>query len=88
MTKAEVFSALQGLTRYGGLVENAGVIDTNVAGDNQYRLTVRVIDGNRIQYQHLYFWVLDDDGPGEAAYFEYRDLNVDPGAGFIDLFGP
>lgn len=59
----------------------------HLEGDNQYRLTVRVIDGNMIDYQHFFFWVIDDGGPGETAYFEYRDPTADPGGGRIDIFG-
>jgi len=87
MTKAEMYTALQALTRFGGQVGSAEVVDTNEEGDNQYRLTVRAIDGNRIDYQHLFFWVIDDGGAGEAAYFEYRDTVTNPGGGFIDIFG-
>ena len=87
MTKVEMFAELEALPRYRGLVSNDGVVDTNAAGDNQYRLTVRVVDGFTIDYQHLFFWVIDDGGPAEAAYFQYRDSITSAGSGFIDVFG-
>lgn len=87
MNKAEMYTALQALPRYGGDVGSAEIVDTNIEGDNQYRLTVRVIDGNMIDYQHFFFWVIDDGGPGETAYFEYRDTTANPGGGRIDIFG-
>lgn len=69
MTKAEMYTHLQGLPNYGGISEAAAIEETNAAGDNLYRLSVRVIDGLKIDYQHLYFWVVDDAGPSEAAYY-------------------
>ena len=76
MTKAEMYAHLQGLPNYGGESEPAALMETNPAGDNLYRLSVRVIEGMKIDYQHLYFWVIDDEGPSEAAYYHSSESIV------------
>ena len=76
MTKAEMYTHLQGLPNYGGVSEVAAIVETNPAGDNCYRLSVRVIDGNKIDYLHLHFWVVDDGGPSEAAYYHSSESIV------------
>jgi len=77
MTKAELIAEVVAKTWFAGTIE-APVVDTEWPAHNikLYRAHAKVErETNVLTHRHIYFYVFDEGGAGEAAY--YKDQNPD-----------
>ena len=82
MTKAQLIAEVTGKTWFGGTIE-APVVDTEWPAQNVklYRAHAKVIvETNVMTHKHIYFYVFDEGGAGEEAY--YKDQNPDDQVGY------
>ena len=83
MTKAELNAEVQAKVWFAGVIENPKV-DTDYPQQNikLYRAHVKVeVETNVLTHKHIYFYVLDEGGAGESAY--YMDKNPDDQVGYV-----
>jgi len=74
MKRAEFIDALEKLTFCKGLVTDEKVESINEAGDKFYKINVRLIKGNVIEYRDIQYVVIGDGTVNEEVYF----LNEEP----------
>ena len=77
MTKSELITEVQGKVWYAGIIGGAEIIQEWPSQNVKlYRVHVKVTrETNVLSHVHLHFFVFDEGGAGEVAY--YRDKNPD-----------
>lgn len=75
MTRTALIATIEGHARYVQTVEAPVLEETNSAGDNIYRMNICLLKQGStsvVQYNNIYFTVIDEGGPGEDAYILLR----------------
>ena len=77
MTKAELITEVQGKAWYAGVIGSPEIIqEWSVYNLKLYRVHLKVTrEANVLSHVHLHFFVFDEGGAGEDAY--YKDQNPD-----------
>ena len=83
MTKAELIAEVQGKSWYGGILGSILLAEEYVALQLKvYRAHVKILKGaNVLSNAHIYFYVFEEGGAGEVAY--YKDSSPDEQAGMV-----
>lgn len=69
MKKTELVTSITSFTFCKGIVTQEQLINTNEAGDKFYKVNIRLIKDNVIEYRDVQYVVLSEGTDNEEAYF-------------------
>lgn len=72
MTKQELLAKIAAQDWCDGLVGDSELLETKPNGDKVYMQNIREINGESCIYRNIHFYVIDEGGKAERAYFKDR----------------